>query len=249
MNGNAKPATKQSKLRDRASTELTDGIYVQSAKKPQHNEYTQTLGDMFAQLPPDFEAVKSCYDIVQMTRRIFRQRVAGGGIRDRFVCGARGKTFAYEKTTESASDGSSLRVAVPLSPRWAGQSQATVMETESDVADSVELGIGIKASASFEAGSASFHYNQKMNDRVQTMNQQSLTYAQSDYRKTSFALILDKTNVALDTRFTDAVQTLSRTKNYKEFLKEFGRLPVCHHLRCEGPTVQPNHKKRGGVAP
>lgn len=208
-----------------AASGLPEGLYLQSAlRPPADNE--QVLNSAFTGFPVNFQLVLGCYHLARMSMDDFQIPGCSQQLLDLPAGDSKNyrlQTVYMDKT-----------VGVPYGWLYVSRSDAKgqlgtrIMETGQDVVDSVQNSIGFKASVNVFFFKSSVQYNQTVKNKVENMYDRQLTYAQSDYLKTAFALVLDKTNLNLAGPFAADVAQLARQvtsgvpPDYKGFVDLYG---------------------------
>lgn len=204
--------------------DLTDNIYVWRPHKAPNEMLDQTLGSVFASMPPNFDLVRTCYDITKLDPDDLAERHCTKSI---FAAPAMDKS--YESHT--LGDGH-LRV-VPYgwdylpTARGSGGKATHILESGADLQDSLSRTVGWKTGLNLVIVDMSVHHNKTTQERAQRMYESKLTYSEFEYLETQFALVLDKWNVLLDPDFSSEVMDLSLKKgataeDYRRFVEQWG---------------------------
>ena len=203
---------------------LADGTYEEAVPRTQPAR-TQTLGDAFAGLPPNFLSMLTCADITQIDPDDLRQR----GCTSPIFLSPNKNPFAGSKRYDFAYFADHNYV-IPFGWQFADRSGGVggelskIIETGQDLTESQSSSLGVNASVNLYFVTASVKHNTKTELRVENMYDNSLTYSQFSYLQTQFALVLDKENVGLDPYFLpDALNLLSSPKpDYSWFIGRWG---------------------------
>lgn len=181
----------------------------------------QPYRDMFTPIPSNFGLVRVCYDLTKLSPDNFQVT----GCQQNLFAEPEPLSLAYDKVSFA---GAHDNLAVPYGWQYVsadmakGQNQSNIFESGRDLSDTQKKTIGFKVGANLGPVDLSAHYSKTTQDRVDNMYDKDLTYSQFDYLKTTYALVLDKTNVKLSGPLQQAVRDLKVTRDFGYFVESFG---------------------------
>ncbi len=205
-------------------TDLANGVYV-PVQPLESKGLTQSLADMFASVPANFDLAGRCYDLTTLdiedlqtgnrcAQNVFLTLDAMSGTKDYKVL----------------SPGDGKTIAIPFGWKYVsrvegwGQNQAHILQSAQDIMNEQSHTTGWNVGLQLLYVDFSVSHNETTKSRIEDMYDKSLTYSQFDYIETEFALVVDKANAQLDPDFYRMVTEASReaTPDFTDLIKTFG---------------------------
>jgi hypothetical protein len=203
----------------------TDAIYVPMVMKrgpaEEANSRRQVYGDMFAPLAHDWAMVLNCYNIADLD--IWKPNDTGGCTQAVFAePGEDSLDYAKVTPIEGGSIAMPYGWTYEVVSETRQSEQSRLIESADELAQTEQTVLGFKAGVNLFVVDTSVNYRKTDRTHSEQLMQQKVRFAQSDYLRADWAVVLDKSNVQKSSNFASEVEVLRQSRDFDYFVREFG---------------------------